>query len=58
MPLHMALFIETNPSPVKYALSALGRMSDEVRLPLVPMSSETAKQSVRSAMAHAGLLNV
>jgi hypothetical protein len=32
-------------------------MSDEVRLPLVPMSSETAKQSVRSAMAHAGLLN-
>jgi 4-hydroxy-tetrahydrodipicolinate synthase len=57
MPLHMALFIETNPSPVKYALSALGRMSDEVRLPLVPMSSETAKQSVRSAMAHAGLLN-
>jgi len=58
MPLHTALFIETNPSPVKYALSALGRMSDEVRLPLVPMSSETAKQSVRSAMAHAGLLNV
>ncbi|HKG76139.1 MAG TPA: 4-hydroxy-tetrahydrodipicolinate synthase [Beijerinckiaceae bacterium] len=57
MPLHTALFIETNPSPVKYALSALGRMSDEVRLPLVPMSSETAKQSVRSAMAHAGLLN-
>jgi len=57
MPLHMALFIETNPSPVKYALSALGRMSDEVRLPLVPMSSETAKQSVWSAMAHAGLLN-
>jgi 4-hydroxy-tetrahydrodipicolinate synthase len=57
MPLHTALFIETNPSPVKYALSALGRMSDEVRLPLVPMSSETAKQSVWSAMAHAGLLN-
>jgi 4-hydroxy-tetrahydrodipicolinate synthase len=57
MPLHTALFIETNPSPVKYALSALGRMSDEVRLPLVPMSSEAAKQSVRSAMAHAGLLN-
>ena len=57
MPLHTALFIETNPSPVKYALSALGRMSDEVRLPLVPMSSEAAKQTVRSAMTHAGLLN-
>src|SRR5215212_5192019 len=47
MPLHTSLFVETNPSPVKYALSALGRMSDEVRLPMVPVSSETAKQNVR-----------
>jgi 4-hydroxy-tetrahydrodipicolinate synthase len=56
MPLHTALFVETNPSPAKYALSALGRMSDEVRLPLVPVSDKT-KQVVRSAMTHAGLIN-
>jgi 4-hydroxy-tetrahydrodipicolinate synthase len=56
MPLHTALFVETNPSPVKYALSALGRMSDEVRLPMVPVS-EATRQTVRSAMTHAGLIN-
>jgi 4-hydroxy-tetrahydrodipicolinate synthase len=56
MPLHTALFIETNPSPAKYALSALGRMSDEVRLPMVPVSEGT-KQTVRAAMVHAGLIN-
>jgi 4-hydroxy-tetrahydrodipicolinate synthase len=56
MPLHTALFIETNPSPAKYALSVLGRMSDEVRLPMIPVSEKT-KQTLRSAMTHAGLIN-
>ena len=56
MPLHTALFIETSPSPAKYALSVLGRMSDEVRLPMVPASDGT-KQAVRAAMVHAGLIN-
>jgi 4-hydroxy-tetrahydrodipicolinate synthase len=56
MPLHSALFVETNPSPIKYSLSALGRMSDEVRLPMVTLS-EDAKQTVRAAMVHAGLFN-
>ncbi|HEX2135089.1 MAG TPA: 4-hydroxy-tetrahydrodipicolinate synthase, partial [Microvirga sp.] len=56
MPLHTALFVETNPSPAKYALSVLGRMSEEVRLPLVPVA-EATRQKVRSAMAHAGLIN-
>ncbi|MCG6122107.1 MAG: 4-hydroxy-tetrahydrodipicolinate synthase [Microvirga sp.] len=54
MPLHTALFVETNPSPVKYALAAQGRMSDEVRLPMVPVSDAT-KQAVRAALAHAGI---
>jgi dihydrodipicolinate synthase/N-acetylneuraminate lyase len=36
MPLHTALFVETNPSPAKHALKMLGRMSDEVRLPMIP----------------------
>lgn len=56
MPLHGALFVETNPSPAKYALSVLGRMSDEVRLPMVPVTDGT-KALVRSALTHAGLLN-
>jgi len=56
MPLHTNLFLETNPTPVKYAASLLGLMEDNVRLPLVP-ASENAKQAVRSAMVHAGLIN-
>jgi 4-hydroxy-tetrahydrodipicolinate synthase len=56
MPLHTALFVETNPSPAKHCLSELGRMSDEVRLPMLPVSEGT-KQVLRSAMRHAGLIN-
>ncbi|MGO4716764.1 4-hydroxy-tetrahydrodipicolinate synthase [Bradyrhizobium sp. 2TAF24] len=56
MPLHTNLFIETNPSPAKYALSLLGKMSADVRLPMVPVSDAT-RAAVRSAMVHAGLLN-
>ncbi|MFD2180958.1 4-hydroxy-tetrahydrodipicolinate synthase [Rhodoplanes azumiensis] len=56
LPLHQALFIETNPSPVKYAVSVLGRCADTVRLPMVPCSDKT-KQAVRDAMVHAGLIN-
>jgi 4-hydroxy-tetrahydrodipicolinate synthase len=56
MPLHHALFIETSPAPVKYALSVLGRGAETVRLPLVP-TMETTKAAVRDAMVHAGLIN-
>jgi len=56
MPLHTNLFIETNPSPVKYAASVLGLMEDAVRLPMIPVSDDT-RQKVRSAMVHAGLIN-
>jgi len=56
MPLHTALFIETNPSPAKYALSVLGRCTDSVRLPLVLLEDQT-KAAVRDAMVHAGLIN-
>lgn len=55
-PLHTNLFIESNPAPVKYALSLLGKMSDTLRLPMVPVSEPT-KVAVRSAMVHAGLIN-
>jgi 4-hydroxy-tetrahydrodipicolinate synthase len=56
MPLHTALFIETNPAPLKYALSVLGKCSDTVRLPMVPVAEKT-KAAVREAMVHAGLIN-
>jgi 4-hydroxy-tetrahydrodipicolinate synthase len=55
-PLHMNLFVETSPAPVKYALSLLGKCSDTVRLPMVP-ASEKAQIAVREAMVHAGLMN-
>src|SRR5712692_668047 len=56
MPLHQDLFIETNPAPAKYALSVLGKISETVRLPMVPLS-EKSKAAVRAAMVHAGLVN-
>jgi 4-hydroxy-tetrahydrodipicolinate synthase len=56
MPLHTALFVETNPAPAKYALSVLGRMSDEARLPMVPVTEPT-RRAVEAAMVHAGLIN-
>ena len=56
MPLHTALFIETSPAPVKYALSLLGKCADTVRLPMVPIADKT-RAAVREAMVHAGLIN-
>jgi 4-hydroxy-tetrahydrodipicolinate synthase len=56
MPLHHALFIETNPAPAKYALSLLGKCPETVRLPMVPLT-ESTKTAVREAMVHAGLSN-
>jgi 4-hydroxy-tetrahydrodipicolinate synthase len=54
--LHVNLFVETSPAPVKYAMSLIGKCSDEVRLPMVP-ASDKARTAVREAMVHAGLIN-
>ena len=54
-PLHKALFIESNPSPVKYAASLLRLSSDEVRLPLVKVKEET-KILIKEALKVAKLL--
>ena len=43
-PLHSAMFIESNPSPVKYAASLLGMCDPDVRLPLVQVKEETKKK--------------
>ncbi len=53
-PLGADLFCESNPAPVKYAASALGICSDEVRLPLLP-ASNTARAKVDAAMEYAGI---
>ncbi len=56
MPLHDALFVETNPAPAKYAAWRLGIIeSPECRLPLAPLTEPT-KKIVDAALAHAGLL--
>jgi len=55
-PLHAALFLDPNPAGPKYALSLLGKMGEEIRLPML-RASEPAQTAIKSAMVHAGLLN-
>ena len=55
-PLHVNLFVETSPAPIKYAMSLIGKCANTVRLPMVP-ASEKAQTAVRQAMVHAGLIN-
>ena len=43
-PVHSAMFIESNPSPVKYAAYLLGMCDPDVRLPLVQIKAETKKK--------------
>ena len=55
-PLHKSLFIESNPSPVKYAAKLLNLCDDAVRLPLVKIM-DTTKQEVEKALKIAKLIN-
>ena len=54
-PVHKSLFIESNPSPVKYAAKLLNLCSDDVRLPLVKITNET-KQAVEKALKTAKII--
>tara|TARA_B100000579_G_scaffold170423_1_gene138829 strand:- start:352 stop:1233 length:882 start_codon:yes stop_codon:yes gene_type:complete len=54
-PVHKSLFIESNPSPVKYAAKLMNLCDDEVRLPLVKIQDET-KEKVKKALAIAKLI--
>jgi 4-hydroxy-tetrahydrodipicolinate synthase len=54
--LHCALFLETSPAPIKFAASLMELCTPDVRLPLVPIGSETERE-VRAAMESAGLLS-
>ncbi len=55
MPLHLALFAETSPGPVKYAASLLGLCAEDCRPPLYAISKQT-KEKVAAAMQGVGLL--
>lgn len=55
LPLFDALFVETNPGPVKYAASRLGPCSAEMRLPMVPVT-DAGRKVVDAALAKVGLL--
>jgi 4-hydroxy-tetrahydrodipicolinate synthase len=57
MPLHDALFVESNPGPVKYAASKLGLCTGETRLPLAPLAPASRKR-VDEALAVVGLATV
>jgi 4-hydroxy-tetrahydrodipicolinate synthase len=54
-PIHNSMFIESNPSPVKYAAKLLGLCGDDVRLPLVKVT-ESTKEAVKKALVSANLL--
>ena len=54
LPLHQRLFLETNPSPVKWALAEMGMIENGMRLPMVPLS-EKFHQPVREALHAAGI---
>lgn len=54
LPLHTAMFLESNPIPVKWAVEQLGMIQSGIRLPLTPLSAQYHQQ-VKAAMQAAGL---
>tara|TARA_B100000927_G_scaffold129483_1_gene104295 strand:- start:642 stop:1517 length:876 start_codon:yes stop_codon:yes gene_type:complete len=56
LPLHRATFLEPSPAPIKYALSKLGKCSNELRAPLVSVNDNT-KKIMDNALRHAELIN-
>jgi len=54
-PIHSSMFIESNPSPVKYAAKLLNLCSDDVRLPLVKVT-ESTKEIVKNTLKSAKLI--
>jgi len=54
-PVHKSLFIESNPSPVKYAAKLLGLCNDDVRLPLVKITDLT-KEAVKKSLSSAKII--
>src|SRR5690606_9948755 len=57
LPLHAAMFCETNPGPVKYGASLLGVCGPEMRLPMVLPRTENQSQ-VKKALVDLGVLTL
>ncbi len=55
LPLHLKLFVEPNPIPVKWALSRMGRIGGDIRLPLVPLA-EGHRPAIEAGLRELGLL--
>ena len=55
LPLHLKLFVEPNPVPVKWAMNQMGLIPSGIRLPLVQLAAE-CQESVRSALRESGVL--
>jgi 4-hydroxy-tetrahydrodipicolinate synthase len=55
-PLHTMMFLETNPIPVKTALAMMGRINEEVRLPLWPLA-DANKDKLKKALKDYGLIS-
>ncbi len=55
LPVHQAMFLESNPIPVKWAVAEMGLIAPGIRLPMTPLSEQFHSQ-VRSALREAGLL--
>ncbi|MGI4846986.1 MAG: 4-hydroxy-tetrahydrodipicolinate synthase [Janthinobacterium lividum] len=55
LPLHVKLFVEPNPVPVKWAMVEMGLMPQGLRLPLVPLA-ESFHETVRAALRESGVL--
>ena len=54
-PIHHSMFIESNPSPVKYAAKLMGLCDDAVRLPLVAVT-DTTKETIKKTLKFAKLI--
>ncbi len=55
-PLHKAMFVESNPIPVKWALHLMGMIETGIRLPLTPLA-EPLREPLRQVLAEQGLLD-
>jgi dihydrodipicolinate synthase/N-acetylneuraminate lyase len=56
LPLHRALFVSSNPMPVKWALAQMGKIDSGIRLPLVPLN-DTEAEPLRVALQQLGLID-
>jgi 4-hydroxy-tetrahydrodipicolinate synthase len=57
IPLHDAIFREPGLAGAKHGLSLLGRMNEDIRLPMLPVQQEATRIALREAMRFAGLVN-